>query len=51
MTDQQTCPLCDVTGEGARAIYTHLMVHHRKSEISKALLTSTDASEPPSQLH
>lgn len=41
----QTCPLCDVTVDDARAVYTHLQVNHRKSELSKAVLEAADTMD------
>jgi hypothetical protein len=36
------CPLCDQTGDSEDAVYRHLMVNHRKSELSSMLLETTD---------
>jgi len=42
-TDQQfRCPLCELTASDDDDIYRHLMVSHRKSELSTLLMNVTD---------
>lgn len=34
----RSCPFCGQTGDDEREIYRHLMITHRKSELSRGLL-------------
>jgi len=44
-----SCPLCKWTADERTGIYQHLMVSHRKSELSRTLLSvlETDAADTP----
>ena len=43
--DVATCPLCAETASELGGIYRHLMVNHRKSELSRLVLAFDDAYE------
>lgn len=40
-----SCPLCSLDTATQTDIYTHLLVSHRKSAITSALLEASEASE------
>jgi len=51
MTEQEpSCPLCEFSREGTSGLYRHLLVSHRKSELSKALLQATFGEETEMEL-
>lgn len=39
------CPFCDQTGDGKSEIYRHLMINHRKSELSRGLLALVEGDD------
>lgn len=43
--DLATCPLCGETASEPGDIYRHLMVNHRKSELSRLVLAFDDSDE------
>jgi len=45
--DVTTCPLCTETAAELCDIYRHLMVTHRKSELSRLVLSFVDTREGP----
>lgn len=36
------CPLCELTTDTQTDVYRHLMVSHRKSAVSRALIETSD---------
>lgn len=43
MSNHTKCPLCGEEEDDPKAVYSHLMTHHRKSTLSQKLLESKEA--------
>ena len=43
MSNHTKCPLCGEQEDDPKAVYSHLMTHHRKSALSQKLLESKEA--------